>query len=272
MPTDAATAATPNALVVEKLTGGYGPVTILREVSVRVPEGSMVAIVGPNGAGKSTLLKAVYGIARVSAGRVSFLRDGVAHDVTGVTAHKLTALGLGYVPQLDNVFPSLSVGDNLEIGGTCARRHLAEAREHVLKVFPMLADRIKQRAGTLSGGQRQTLALARALMTRPTVLLLDEPSAGLSPQAVGAMFDLLEQVRATGVSILLVEQNARAALARADHAYVLEAGQNRYEGTGRELLDDARVAELYLGGRRERRPRSRRRTDPPNSSGLVENT
>jgi ABC-type branched-subunit amino acid transport system ATPase component len=197
---------------------------------------------------------------------VRYTRDGVTRDVTTMPAHRLTALGLGYVPQLDNVFASLTVGENLEIGATCARRQMSEARAHVLDVFPLLSDRIRQRAGTLSGGQRQTLALGRALMTRPTVLLLDEPSAGLSPHAVGTMFDLLDQVRATGVSILLVEQNARAALARADYAYVLETGQNRYEGTGRELLDDTRVAELYLGGRRERRPRRARRTTETDSS------
>ena len=246
---------TAGALVIDGLSGGYGPVTILREVSLRVPEGSMVAIVGPNGAGKSTLLKAVYGIAQTSGGRVSYTRDEATLDVTGWPAHRLTAVGLGYVPQLDNVFASLTVGENLEIGATCNRRQLAEAREHVLRVFPLLAHRTRQKAGTMSGGQRQTLALARALMTRPTVLLLDEPSAGLSPQAVATMFDLLDSVRASGVSILLVEQNARQALARADYAYVLETGQNRYEGTGRELLDDPRVVELYLGGARARRPR-----------------
>ncbi|MGN6612207.1 MAG: ABC transporter ATP-binding protein [Angustibacter sp.] len=250
------------ALSVDNLTAGYGAVTILRDVTVRVPEGAIVAIVGPNGAGKSTLLKSVYGISRRTGGSVTYTREGVDHDVTGWPSHRLTALGLGYVPQLDNVFASLSVGENLEIGATTSRRQLEESRQHVLEVFPLLADRIKQRAGTLSGGQRQTLALARALMTRPTVLLLDEPSAGLSPQAVGSMFDLLDDVRATGVSILLVEQNARQALARADYAYVLETGQNRYEGSGRDLLHDQRVIDLYLGGQRARpsRPTPSERT------------
>ena len=239
-----------DVLTITGLRGGYGEVEILQGVDMRVGAGALVAIVGPNGAGKTTLLKAVYAIARVTGGTVTFTRDGVDHDITRMPAHKLTRLGLGYVPQLDNVFPNMTIEENLELGATVSPKDFIERRDRNYEIFPLLKDRPRQRAGTLSGGQRQTLALARALMSDPTLLLLDEPSAGLSPQAVEHMFELLDTVGSLGISMLLVEQNARAALARADYAYVLETGANRYEGVGADLLADQRVVDLYLGGGR----------------------
>ncbi len=237
-------------LRVSGLSAGYGSVQVLRDVDIVVAPATMVAVIGPNGAGKSTLLKALYGFARTTAGTVT-LDDGTQDpvEVTRIPAHRLTALGLNFVPQLANVFATMSVRENLVIGGTLLGRRAAERVDAVLETFPVLRERARARAGTLSGGQRQTLALARAMMTEPRLLLLDEPSAGLSPMAVTEMLSQLERIRSLGVSMLLVEQNARRALAAADYAYVLESGSNRYEGTGADLLHDERIAALYLGGR-----------------------
>jgi neutral amino acid transport system ATP-binding protein len=233
-------------LEVTGLRAGYGELEILHGVSLVVPAGGFVAVIGPNGAGKSTLLKAVYGLADAHAGTVRF--EG--RDVTALRAHELTRLGLNYVPQLANVFPNMSVVENLEIGAVPRRDGARERIEEVLGTFPVLAARRRQRAGTLSGGERQMLALARALMPEPRLLLLDEPSAALAPTVVDALFKRLEAINEAGVAILMVEQNARRSLALADHAYVLETGKNRFEGPGRELLHDPKVAELYLGGAR----------------------
>jgi len=232
-------------LTVEALEAGYEQVTVLHGVWLEVRAGEIVAVIGPNGAGKSTLLKAIYGLASVSAGTVRY--DGV--DVTRGRAHELTELGLNFVPQTDNVFPSLSIAENLAVAtGVLPRSERPAALARVQELFPLLRERRRQRAGTLSGGQRKLVALARALVTDPRLLLLDEPSAGLAPRAMDEVFTKLDEIRELAIAIVVVEQNARRALALADRGYVLELGRNRYEGTGSGLLHDPRVAELYLGG------------------------
>ena len=231
-------------LAVEALEAGYDEALILRGVSIGASADEIVSIIGPNGAGKSTLLKAVYGLVRVSAGRVRF--EG--GDLTGLRPDRITRAGLNYVPQVDNVFPSLTISENLEVGAvTVPRGERRQALDGVHDLFPLLRERSRQRAGTLSGGQRKLLALARALVTRPRLLLLDEPSAGLSPQAVELVFDKLVEIKRLGIGIVMVEQNARRALALSDRGYVLDLGRNAHEGTGAALLEDPRVAELYLG-------------------------
>jgi len=230
------------------MVAGYGELTILRGVDLVVQRGAIVAVIGPNGAGKSTLLKAVYGIVRPSSGTVLFDGGEGPVDVTGRDPSELTRLGLNYVPQLDNVFANMSVRENLELGALLQGDRKEELIEAMLERLPLLRERRRQRAGTLSGGQRKLLAIARALLSEPELLILDEPSAGLSPLAVDEVFGELARINAAGISIVMVEQNARRALALADHAYVLEMGRNRFDGPGRELLADDRVATLYLGG------------------------
>jgi ABC-type branched-subunit amino acid transport system ATPase component len=246
VPSDAA------VLTVEDLVAGYGEANVIDGVSLRVGRGSLVAIVGPNGAGKSTLLRALFGLLVPRSGRVLLRRDEVAGgevELTRAPVHARAALGIGFVPQLDNIFPNMTVLENLELGLGLARRG-RERVAGVLESFPVLAERAKVRAGTLSGGQRQMVALARALVRSPTLLLLDEPSAGLAPSAVDDLFAQLAAIRSTGTTLLMVEQNARRALAAADWGYVLDMGRNRFEGPGPQLLADERVAELYLGGLR----------------------
>jgi branched-chain amino acid transport system ATP-binding protein len=220
-----------------------------------------VSLVGPNGAGKSTLVKAIYGLAAVRGGRVIFRRDGEERDITGWKAHRLTALGVNYVPQLDNVFPTLSVHENLQIGAVGHAARLDEALARVFDTFPFLPLSRARPAGALSGGQRQMLAIARALMSHPQLLFLDEPSAGLAPQVMDELFERLGQIHAMGVAIVMVEQNARRALAMSDYGYVLEGGRNRYEGPGEVLLADDRVVELYLGRRRRATVTEERQAD-----------
>jgi ABC-type branched-subunit amino acid transport system ATPase component len=227
------------------LRAGYGELEILHDVSLAVPPGGFVSVIGPNGAGKSTLLKAIYGLVDTRGGAVRF--EG--RDVTARRPHELTRLGLNYVPQLDNVFPNMSVLENLEIGAVPLDGGPAERIEAVLETFPVLKARRRQRAGTLSGGERQMLALARALMPAPRLLLLDEPSAALAPAVVDALFERLEAVNRAGIAVLMVEQNARRSLSLCDYGYVLDMGRNRFEGPGRELLHDPKIAQLYLGGR-----------------------
>ncbi|HEY4413874.1 MAG TPA: ABC transporter ATP-binding protein [Gaiellaceae bacterium] len=232
-------------LEVNGLEAGYDDALILRGVDLTAEAEQIVAIVGPNGAGKSTLLKAVYGLVRPSSGSVRF--DGA--DVTGERADRLTRRGMNLVPQVENVFPSLSIAENLHVGALVLPRAERQSEiARVLGVFPVLAERRRQRAGSLSGGQRKLVALARALVARPRLLLLDEPSAGLSPIAIDLVFEKLVEIRSLGIAIVMVEQNARRALALADTGYVLDTGRNAYSGTGRKLLDDPRVVELYLGG------------------------
>ena len=215
---------------------------ILQGVDLVVNEGEIVSIIGPNGAGKSTLLKAIISLIKVSAGR--FYLNGT--EKTGLSTHKIVMEGLGYVPQVANVFPSLTIEENLEIGSWTIKNK-RDALKKIYSDFPMLSDRKKDKAGNLSGGQRQILALARALITSPNLLLLDEPSAGLSPVAINDVFTSIKEINESGVSILLVEQNAKRALGFSDRGYVLDQGRNAYQGSGEELLNDPRVIDLYLG-------------------------
>jgi branched-chain amino acid transport system ATP-binding protein len=232
-------------LQVDALEAGYDDALILRGVSLEAAAEQIVAIVGPNGAGKSTLLKAVYGLVLPSSGTVRLAGD----DVTGLRADRLTRRGMNMVPQVENVFPTLTVAENLQVGALVLQRAERDGEiARVLELFPLLAERRRQRAGSLSGGQRKLVAIARALVARPRLLLLDEPSAGLSPIAIDLVFDKLLEIRALGIAIVMVEQNARRALALADTGYVLDTGRNAYSGPGRQLLGDARVVELYLGG------------------------
>jgi branched-chain amino acid transport system ATP-binding protein len=229
---------------VDQLVAGYVPgVNILNGCSLELAPGELIGIIGPNGAGKSTMLKALFGLIPVREGHVWYRGD----EVTGQKANTLVSKGIGYVPQINNVFPSLSVAENLEMGGYLRTSGLAERREWVIEMFPRLGERIDQRAGSLSGGERQMLAMGRALMMEPQVLLLDEPSAGLSPVLQDQVFARVEQVNDAGVSIIMVEQNAARCLQICDRGYVLDQGRNAYTGTGQELLTDPKVIELYLG-------------------------
>ena len=231
-------------LEVEELVAGYVPeVDILTGVDLAVREGEIVTVIGPNGAGKSTLIKSIFGLLPPRQGRVVLRGE----DLAGLRPHSITRRGMSYVPQLDNVFESLTVEENLQMGALerqAARRRIDEMYE----LFPRLGERRRQTAGTMSGGERQMLAMARALMPEPEVLLLDEPSAGLAPAFVEAIFEKIAEVNRHGVTLVMVEQNARRALGLSTRGYVLDLGQNRFEGRGEELLNDPRVAELYLGG------------------------
>ncbi|HEU4759529.1 MAG TPA: ABC transporter ATP-binding protein [Dehalococcoidia bacterium] len=225
------------------VVAGYGELDILHGVSVRVAEGEMVAVIGPNGAGKSTLLKAVFGLLPVRRGQVLV----AGQEATNQSPDRLVERGLSYVPQTENVFPSLTINENLEMGAFLRRDGLRERLEQVYALFPDLGGRRQERAGRLSGGQRQRLALARALMLDPRVLLLDEPSASLSPKMVGMLFERIQAINEGGTAILLVEQNAREALGLCHRGYVLAMGYNRLEGEARGLLDNEEVGRLYLG-------------------------
>ena len=216
---------------------------ILQGVDLVVSEGEIVSIIGPNGAGKSTLLKAIMGLLNISAGR--FFIEGV--EKTNLPTHKIVNEGVGYVPQVENVFPSLTIEENLEMGSWSLGKKGKQSIEKLFQDFPLLNERRKEKAGNLSGGQRQILALARALVTSPKLLLLDEPSAGLSPLAIDDVFKTIKKINENGVSILLVEQNAKRALKFSDRGYVLDQGRNAYQGKGTDLLDDSRVVDLYLG-------------------------
>jgi len=233
------------ALSVEDLVAGYSAeVDILNGVTIRLAEREIVAVVGPNGAGKSTLLKAIFGLVGTKSGRV---RLG-ARNLDHLKPSAIARLGVGYVPQRDNVFPSLTVAENLEIGLAAApEKPLARRLDAMYALFPRLAERRRQKVGTMSGGERQMVAMARALAPEPSLLLLDEPSAGLAPTLVEVVFEQVKAIHKLGVAILVVEQNARRALALADRGYVLDLGRNAYEGRGCDLIEDPRVAELYLG-------------------------
>ena len=234
----------PPLLIIHDLSAGYGEHEILRGLSLHVDEGDLVAVIGPNGAGKSTLLKTVAGLVRPRAGRI-VLRGA---DITGATSRSIVASGLCYVPQEANVFSSLSVWENLTIGAWTAPRALNARADAVVELFPVLAERRRARAGTLSGGERQMLAMAMALMVEPRLLLLDEPSAGLAPALQRLVFDRVREINARGLGILLVEQNARESLALCHRAYVLAMGRVRAEGSGEALRDDPEIRRLYLGG------------------------
>jgi branched-chain amino acid transport system ATP-binding protein len=216
---------------------------ILQGVDLIVNEKEIVSIIGPNGAGKSTLLKAIMGIINISGGR--FYING--NEKTNTPTHEIVREGVGYVPQVENVFPSLTIEENLEIGSWTLKSNIKESISKIFQDFPMLKERRRDKAGNLSGGQRQILALARALTTSPEILLLDEPSAGLSPVAIKEVFEIIKNINSNGVAILLVEQNAKRALNFSDRGYVLDQGRNAYQGNGQELLNDPRVVDLYLG-------------------------
>ena len=228
----------------EEVEAGYFPgVNILNGMNLYANAGDLVGIIGPNGAGKSTFLKAVFGLVSVRSGTIAL--NG--HDITGLRADELVRRGVGFVPQTNNVFPSLTIEENLQMGIYQEPKKFPERFEHVTSLFPMLGERRKQRAGSLSGGERQMVAMARALMMAPSLLLLDEPSAGLSPALQDEVFIRVREINATGVTVVMVEQNARRCLQIVDRGYVLDQGRNAYEGTGADLANDPKVIELYLG-------------------------
>ena len=230
----------------EAMTAGYGKMPILHEVSLIIAPGELVAVIGPNGAGKSTTFKVIVGFLKPTQGRVLFDGD----DITGLRPDQVLRRGLAYVPQGRIVFPQMTVLENLEMGGYTERNpvRIREALERVYALFPILAERRHQKAGTMSGGEQQMVAIGRALMTTPKLVLLDEPSLGLSPKYVSLIFQKLVEMKRAGYTLMLVEQNAAKALSVADRGYVLELGRNRFEGSGRTLLDDPEVKRLYLGG------------------------
>ncbi|MBC7824331.1 MAG: ABC transporter ATP-binding protein [Candidatus Parcubacteria bacterium] len=231
-------------LEVENVYAGYiKDLNILQGVSMKVYPGELVAIIGPNGAGKSTLAKAVFGLLTPNQGTIVFKGESIA----GLKSDQIVRQGMCYVPQISNVFPSLTVEENLEMGAFVRDVSLQPLKDEIFAKFPRLADRRRQRAGTLSGGERQMLAMGKALMLQPSLLLLDEPSAALSPILANSVFEQIQQINQSGTAIVLVEQNARKALEMADRGYVLEAGRDRFEGRGADLLDNPKVGELYLG-------------------------
>ena len=228
----------------DEVVAGYVPgVNILNGCDLYVGDGELVGIIGPNGAGKSTLLKAMFGLVTIRSGTVVLRGE----EITGLKAHALVRKGVGFVPQTENVFPSLTIEENLEMGSFQAPKRFAERFEFVAGLFPALADRRKQRAGSLSGGERQMVAMGRALMMEPSVIFLDEPSAGLSPALQDEVFIRVRQINRAGVSVVMVEQNARRCLQICDRGYVLDQGRNAYTASGRDLANDPKVIELYLG-------------------------
>ncbi len=238
---------TDRTLVLEArdLVAGYLPeINILDGCHLELAKGELVGIIGPNGAGKSTLIKSLFGLVPIIE-RGTITLSG--KDITHLEAHELVAEGVGYVPQTQNVFPSLTIEENLQMGAYLRPELFQERFDFVADLFPLLADRRRQRADSLSGGERQMVAMGRALMTDPQVLLLDEPSAGLSPANQDEVFRRVKQINDTGISIVMVEQNARRCLQICHRGYVLDQGKNAYTGTGRELLHDPKVIELYLG-------------------------
>jgi ABC-type branched-subunit amino acid transport system ATPase component len=234
-------------LRVQSLTAGYKRgLPIVRDLSVEVKHGEIVTIIGPNGAGKSTLLKAITGLVIIDAGSITLGSE----DLVGVDPDRLSRYGLAYVPQTANIFTSLSVGENLALAGRRCQSSAHDRIQAMQDLFPALAERRKVRAGGLSGGQRQVLAIAMALIAEPQIILMDEPTAGLSPMASQDVLRMIREIASDGVSVLLVEQNAKMALSISDRAYILADGQNQHEGPAQEILDDPVVAEIYLGGKR----------------------
>ncbi|MEL7207540.1 MAG: ABC transporter ATP-binding protein [Actinomycetota bacterium] len=231
-------------LEARNIVAGYVPgVSILNGCEVELSDGEIVGIIGPNGAGKSTLIKALFGLLNVTEGTITLRGE----DVVGLDAHELVARGIGYVPQRENVFPRLTVEENLEMGVYQRPAEFDTQKDRIVEMFPRLGERMGQRAGLLSGGERQMLAMARALTMEPSVVLLDEPSAGLSPALQDEVFERTKQINDEGVSVIMVEQNARRCLQICDRGYVLDQGQNAYTNTGPALLTDPKVIELYLG-------------------------
>jgi len=230
-------------LRVEDVVSGYGAMEVLHGLSLEVEEGQIVSMLGPNGAGKTTLLRTIFGVLRPWKGKIYFKGE----DITGLPPERLVRMGIAYIPQEYNIFPSLTVEENLEMGAFVREDDIRPRIEEIYGLFPDLSDRRKSRAGELSGGMRQMLAIGRALMLNPDLLLLDEPSTGLAPFLVDAIFDRIKDLNGQGVTIFLVEQNAHKALEISDRAYVLEGGEKRAEGSARELLEDEEIGKLYLG-------------------------
>ena len=226
------------------MVAGYGETVVLHDVSIQLEAGEIVTIIGPNGSGKSTLLKTIFGLLRPKKGSVRF--DG--QDITGSPPERLVRRGLSYVPQSNNVFPSLTVRENLEMGALIRKDSVTPQLERMYQLFPDLSSIRSQKAGNLSGGQQQMLAFGRAMMLDPTLLLLDEPSAGLAPAAMDAIFEKIVEIHQSGVSVIIVEQNARRALMLSQRGYVLANGENRLEEEAHQLLSNPEVARLYLGG------------------------
>lgn len=231
-------------LTAANIVAGYGPVDILHGVSLRVEPGEFVTVIGPNGSGKSTLLKAIFGLVPPRSGAITF----AGQDITGISTERLVLRGLGYVPQSANIFAALTVAENLEMGAFVRKSAVAARIDEMYGLFPDLAEHRRRRAGNLSGGQRQMLALARALMLDPQLLLLDEPSAGLSPAIMQTVFNQIQRIQERGVAAVIVEQNAREALNLSQRAYVLADGSNRLEDSAVELLNNPEISRLYLGG------------------------
>ena len=233
-----------NILKVEDITAGYTEVEILHDVHIQVKSDAIVSVIGPNGAGKSTLLKTIFGVLKPKRGKIT-LKD---EDITGLKPDRIARRGISYVPQVDNVFPSLAIQENLEMGAYIRKDDYSQRLEEVFDLFPILKGRRKQKAGQLSGGQRQMVAMGRALMLDPQVLLLDEPSAGLAPLIVVDIFEKIKEINASGVAMVIVEQNAREALKMAHHGYVLAMGKNVLDDSGEALLANDEIGRLYLGG------------------------
>ncbi|GII54038.1 ABC transporter ATP-binding protein [Planotetraspora thailandica] len=228
----------------DELFAGYVPgVNILNGADLYVKKGELIGIIGPNGAGKSTLLKSLFGLVNVRSGTITLNGE----DITNLKSHALVARGVGYVPQTNNVFPSLTIEENLEMGAFQVPKKFKERFEFVCEIFPALKERRRQRAGSLSGGERQMVAMGRALMTEPSVLLLDEPSAGLSPKLQDLVFIQAQQINKAGVTVIMVEQNARRCLQICHRGYVLDQGRNAYMASGKDLINDPKVIQLYLG-------------------------
>ncbi len=227
-------------LSVENVESGYGKTMVVHDVSIRVAPGEIVVIIGPNGCGKSTLLKTIFGLVRPGSGKIALNGE----DITGIKPFELVRKGMGFVPQTENVFASLSVMENLEMGGYTM--DILDIEE-IFGIFPVLAEKKKERASSLSGGERQMLAMARALMTRPKLLLLDEPSAGLAPKMVGILMEKIKELKEGDASVLLIEQNAKSALRIADRGYIMVMGKKVFEGKPHEILDHKEIGRLYLG-------------------------
>ena len=231
-------------LGIDNLSGGYGEADIIHGISLEINAGEIVVVIGPNGAGKSTAMKAVFGLLRLSGGTVHLAGE----EITNMDPAQVVNKGVCYVPQTNNVFPTLTVHENLEMGAYIRKDDFRSRLEEIYEMFPPLAEKKKQAAGELSGGQRQMVAMGKALMLEPTLLMLDEPTAGLSPIYRNEIFQIIRQINASGVPILMVEQNAKQSLAVASRGYVLVDGQNRTTGKGTDLLNDPEIAKMFLGG------------------------
>ncbi len=231
-------------LHINSVSGGYGGAPILHDLDMKIGKRDIVVIAGPNGAGKSTAMKAVFGMLNIHQGSVCF--EG--QDITHFNTERIVELGIGYVPQVNNVFKNLSVEENLEMGAFLRKQCFAKTLAHIFTLFPDLKQKRKQAAGTLSGGQRQMVAMGRALMLEPRLLLLDEPTAGLSPKYMEQIFSIIKDINATGTAVLMVEQHAKQALKLADKGYILVTGRNKFEGPGQDLIADPVVQKMFLGG------------------------